>query len=219
MRGSPGEVQPVEEVLTQCGEEAAPAPRTPPAKRGRPAAPKTPPKTKAGFYDASNLRVSINLSTGMSEREHHPQHCMPIYLSTAAAAAPQRLQCHDSLIEGTVSVFRAVPTQLRSCWRLTRSWKRLLQPQRMLLPHRSAGVASPLKMQQSPARQPSAAGESSARVHLLSHGPEICCSMFGTFNPRGECRQTAVGVICRGPQLSLVQTDCLLLVELAVIML
>ena len=44
----------MEEVLAadeeaEPEEEAAPAPATPPAKRGRPAAPKTPPNTKAGL--------------------------------------------------------------------------------------------------------------------------------------------------------------------------
>ena len=52
MRGTPSEVQPVEDVLTQPDEEqpvedAAPAPRTPPRKRGRPAAPKIPPTSQA----------------------------------------------------------------------------------------------------------------------------------------------------------------------------
>ena len=78
MRGSPDEVQPVEEVLTQREEEAAPAPRTPTAKRDRPAAPKTPPKTKAGCHDASNLRILITVSTGMCGGEHRPQPTMRI---------------------------------------------------------------------------------------------------------------------------------------------
>lgn len=72
MQGSPDEVQPFEEVLTQREEEAAPAPRTPAAKRDRPAAPKTPPKTKAGSHDASDFRVLITVSTGMCGGEPRP---------------------------------------------------------------------------------------------------------------------------------------------------
>ena len=61
-----GEATPEEEAPPE--EEAAPAPATPPAKRGRPAAPRTPPNTKAGLspgalhmHSLSTLALSYSM--------------------------------------------------------------------------------------------------------------------------------------------------------------
>ena len=56
---------------------------------------------------------------------------------------------------------------------------RLLQQQRILLPHPSAAVDIPLRLQQSAARQPSAAGKISASAALVSCTGRMHCSMFG----------------------------------------
>ena len=73
MRGTPLEVQPVEDVLTQPDEEQpvedATAPKTPPPKRARPAAPKAPSTSKTGprLHANSRPRYQSTLTVDVQE--------------------------------------------------------------------------------------------------------------------------------------------------------